>query len=464
MPRGSALASGRGDTEDYKLVRYRLRIGQRMPCHAFTRYGVLLLARGEVVATPTQLDRLLYPDIIFSNEPPPRLLPIIRKRQAALGIIEEDRADDEVAEEIKESPVEEALVTQPMDFEEPPPLVPFAEEIDSARSLHQETTYHVADLLAQVRAGRPLDLRETTRSVDRVLQSLQRNERAFASLLRLKDMDSYTFTHSIDTCVFSLLIARSSGTTKKLSAIGVGALLHDIGKTLVPVHLLRKVGPLTPSEWKLIQQHSISGTNLVKQSRGHLPEHIDAIAQHHERLDGSGYPLQLLGDQVSLIGRIVAIADVYDAMTSDRPYRASLGPPAAMRWIISQASKLFDLELVRAFIARVGIFPVGSLARLSTGELAVVIKVNAQALFKPIILAVSDANGMPLLKPSLINMAMPPFANTREIMNLEDPHAFDINVDEYLAAVPEEKIVELKERASDPETNLFPQSTFNKFA
>jgi len=441
-------ASNNNNPVRYDLLREGLRIGQKMPCHAFTRYGVLLLAQGEILATPTQLDRLSYPDVIFSIEPPPMLVDAIRERQAALGLIEDNRIARNFSGEMTPSVVGKELEDQPIEFEESALVVPFVEEISIAREIYQDTSFYVVDLLAQVRAGKPIDLYETTNLLMRVMDSLDRNERALASLLRLKDMDTYTFTHSINTCVFSMMLARHVKQNVNPKALAIGALLHDVGKTFLPAELLTKEDRLTPSEWNLIRTHPEAGVDIIKLVEGYQEEFAEPILQHHERLDGSGYPAQLKGDAISLMGRIVAIADMYDALTSDRPYRGALSPPTAMRCISSDAGVLFDLELVRTFIGIVGIFPVASLARMNTGELAIVVKVNPQAVLKPIILVISDASGTPLLKSQLINLAVPPYLNTKAIVGLEDARDFKIDVDECLASVSEESIAEAEGLAS----------------
>jgi putative nucleotidyltransferase with HDIG domain len=443
------MTTSKNDNPDrYDLLRKELRIGQKMPCHAFTRYGVLLLAQGEILATPTQLDRLSYPDVIFSNEPPPKLAAAIRERQVALGIIENSLLDTPLAEDKTASPAGKEFEDQSIDFEEGALVVPFVEEISIAREIYQDTSFYVVDLLAQVRAGKPIDLYETTNLLMRVMDSLDRNERALASLLRLKDMDTYTFTHSINTCVFSMMLARHVKQNVNPKALAIGALLHDVGKTFLPAELLSKEDRLTSSEWVLFRTHPEAGVDIIRQVEGYQEEFAEPILQHHEHLDGSGYPAQLRGEAISLMGRITAIADVYDSLTSDKPSGGPLSPPAAMRWISSQAGVLFDLELVRTFIGIVGIFPVASLARMNTGELALVVKVNPQAVLKPIILVISDANGTPLLKSQLINLAVPPYLNTKEIVGLEDAREFKIDVDECLASVSEQSIAEAEGLAS----------------
>jgi len=165
---------------------------------------------------------------------------------------------------------------------------------------------------------------------------------------------------------------------------------------------------------------------------------MDAVAQHHERLDGTGYPHGLNGEAFTVAGRIVALADVFDALTSDRPYRKRLNPPEAMRWIAEGAGKIYDPFLARLFISRVGVFPVGSLVRLNTGELSVVVKVNPNAIRRPLVFIISDAAGDPKGEPQLVDLAL--FDNEKnrlEIVEMEDPLDYRVDIDEYLGLSPE---------------------------
>ena len=428
VPRPDPRSSGEGDNRLGRLP-FNLAIGSEMPCHAFTD-KLLLLARGERIATATQLERLSRPDVVFSDAPPPRLAGVIEERQRALGILP-------------------PAVRSPEDGSAPPPdhspaaairaagRMPFDVEVLAARAIRREAMRQMRDLYEQARAGRPLDLQPARESVRHVVASLRRNEQAFASLLQLKSMDTYTYTHSVNTCVLSVVVAERTGLVHASEIVGLGALLHDIGKTRIPETVLQKPGKLNELEWNMMRQHPIFGLEIVGWPDVQ-PMVTEAISQHHERLNGSGYPEGLQGGAISPAGRLVAVADVYDAMTSDRPYHRASAAPDAMRWVCQYSGEAFDSQVVIAFVRAIGLFPVGSLVRLTTGELAVVATVNPAAIRRPTVLVVSTSGVTADTKPHLLDLSHgAPAIATREIVGLENPADYGLDTDVYLAMVSE---------------------------
>lgn len=456
-----ATASGSGDPPGE--VGLDIVVGCRMPCHAFTREGVLLLARGERVLNEAQVARLCLPDVLLCDEPPERLPVAVNtpqqapawdgaprdpepaappekeaKDQPPAPLLDLARTATAEAEKEPTEPLAE-IVVDPVKVEQP--SVAFDEEIVAARDLRSAAIHQVGCVLDQVRANRPVDLDRANAAVERVLESLLRNERAFASMLRLRRLDDYTFTHSVNCCVLAMMIARRSGVAENLRQIGLGGLLHDIGKVQLPADLLQKPDRLTRREWGLACRHPSLGADIVARSQRTPIRSIESVSQHHERLDGSGYPGHLTGGAVSLAGRLVGVADVYDAMTSDRTYRPAIPPPEAMRWIYGQAGTLFDARFVRALVGAVGLFPIGTLVRLKSGELAVVVDVSPRSPLRPIVLVVSDASGLPIGQPWLIDLSsMPASDGSRDIASTENAAALGIDVDEYLALLPEDQL------------------------
>jgi hypothetical protein len=220
--------------------------------------------------------------------------------------------------------------------------------------------------------------------------------------------------------------------------------MHDIGKTRIPVELLHKEGRLTEEEWHFMAQHPTLGLEIVEKSSGGAHCDRGAVIQHHERLNGTGYPLQLPDDKILLAGRIASIADVYDAMTSRRPYREAISPPETIRWIKEQSGVLFDPRLVQAFMAAVGVFPIGSLALLTTGEYGIVLSVNRQELLRPLVLVITEHGRIGDRRPRLLNLAHP---ESREaaaaIAGLVEPEFLGLEaeeIDRYLAQISEEQI------------------------
>jgi HD-GYP domain-containing protein (c-di-GMP phosphodiesterase class II) len=432
-----------------------------MPSHAFTREGVLLLARGKPLVSPAQLDRLFRPDVVLGETPPPRRPKPSPEKPSGFGNTFLQRPPLEDLEEAfadlstsQPPPEPESRAASPRRAPARPlpprPVVPFAQEVVAARRLRASAMRQVSRMIEAVEQGRPLDLGEAEATVQEILASLERNERAFASLLRLKSLDQYTFTHSVNCCLLATLVARQRGLGDRTREIGLGALLHDIGKVRLPVALLRKTESLTPEEWGLVYRHPTLGVETIQAASSPAgPCSLVAIDQHHERLDGSGYPGQRSGDNVGLDGRLVAIADVYDAMTSDRPYRPALQPAEVMHWLYREAGRLFDAQLVADLIAAIGLFPVGTLVRLAGGELAIVAKVNPLFPLRPVVLVISDRAGGPLVKPPLLDLSRPSTGDDHKIAGVESPLAHQVDIDALLSQVTEESLLALEADSLD---------------
>ncbi len=230
--------------------------------------------------------------------------------------------------------------------------------------------------------------------VELLIDDLAKNPRLMINVLDIRTHDDYTFAHSVNVCSFSLLVGMSMGLHNGvLRELGVGALMHDLGKTLIPSEILNKPGPLTPEEYECVKRHSTDGFNILRRQDeiSLLSAHV--AFQHHERQDGTGYPRGLEGDDVHLYARIVSVADVYDALASDRSYRARFLPHEAAEWLMANSGLMFDAEVVRLFLQKVAFYPVGSMVRLSNGFTGVVVDINQPMTTRPIIRLLTDPNG-----------------------------------------------------------------------
>lgn len=257
-----------------------------------------------------------------------------------------------------------------------------SKELDRARDLCQQAGTHMADLFRDARLGRTIDAQTTLPLVGEITASVQRHPAALLSIARLKTHDDYTYLHSVAVCTMMVALGRQLGLDEKIVRLaGHGGLLHDIGKATMPLDVLNKPGRLTDQEFEVIKRHPLAGASMLSEDCV-APEVRDVALHHHEKVDGSGYPHRLAGENISLFARMGAICDVYDAVTSNRVYKRAWDPATAMREIAKWQGH-FDKRLFQAFVKTVGIYPVGSLVRLASQRLAVVTEPNPGSLLKP---------------------------------------------------------------------------------
>jgi len=265
-------------------------------------------------------------------------------------------------------------------------------------------------LLSQTSQG-AASMRRAKRAVHTTIDVLLEDESSLLALAAIKDHDEYTFAHSVNVCIFSLAIGHSLGFHRScLAKLGVAALFHDIGKTAVPQDVLNKIGILDVNEWKTIREHTVMGVRqLSKMPRcnEHILHSLIVAFQHHINLDLSGYPAVPAYSSLDLFSRIVRIADTFDAMTTERPYRNKVySPYEAIRYLVSQAGSKFDPILVKAFARAIGVFPVGTVVRLSTGEVGIVVRRSHLSgdPNRPIMRVLLDGKGKPTPESRLIDL------------------------------------------------------------
>jgi len=422
-----------------------LVIGGVMPCHAFTD-KTLLLAQGERIGSALQLERLLRADVIFAQEPPPHLAGAVAERQRALGIAPSATSAPPprarpLSPPRQDGPADSELAAwMPPGWPVPAPRnrtrVPFHVEIAEAQNIHREALRQVRELTEQARNRRSLNLEPVYDTVGQVVTSLERNEQAFASLLWVKSRDDALHKHMINTCVLAAMLAEPAGLREHAQALALGALMHDIGKVCLPTEDLRGHDGLSAAQGEF-QEHPAIGAALA--ARCGLPAVVmEAISQHHERFDGCGYPLGLRGAAISPAGRVVAVANAYDALTAESPTHTRMLASEAMRAIAAQAGKAFDPQAVGSLVQAVGLFPVGSVVALSTGERAIVAALNASAIARPTVLVIANSPGDTNTKPYLLDLSQRSHLfSGREIVDMENPYCSDVDVVGCLAMVPE---------------------------
>lgn len=264
--------------------------------------------------------------------------------------------------------------------------VPLETELNRAAKLYAEAKALQQKAFDDIKAGRPLALEPMQNMATAFIDSVFRNQDALLCMSRIREKDAYLLEHSVNVSILMTVLARQL----KLDApiiheLATGALLHDLGKILVPDHILQKPGKLTDDEFVEMRRHVEYGYDVVKQMPGIAPRSLEVLIQHHERLDGRGYPHKLQGEQISLYGRMIAIVDTYDAITASRVYKDGFTSTHAFKILREAAGSGYDNVLVAEFIRAIGVFPVGTLVRLKSQRLGIVIQSGSGDPLRPVV-------------------------------------------------------------------------------
>ncbi len=262
--------------------------------------------------------------------------------------------------------------------------VEFAEEVRRAAALCNQARAAVTSLFAEARMGRVVYNEQCAELVNEIAGSVWRNPTALLSLARLKTHDDYSYMHSVAVSALMAALAKQLDLGEaQIRMAAKAGLLHDMGKAVMPLQILNKPGKLTDEEFAIIRTHPQQGHALLRTGESVDDAVLEVCLHHHEKMDGSGYPDKLAGDQISLFARMGAVCDVYDAITSNRPYKQGWDPAESIAKMAGWAKGHFDPVIFKAFVTSLGIYPVGSLVRLKSGLLAVVTQQNEQALTSP---------------------------------------------------------------------------------
>ncbi len=302
---------------------------------------------------------------------------------------------------------------------------PHREELATALDIKREADGIIHALLTDVRMGRQIRVDQLEPVVIRITDSILRNPGTLVSLCRLRQADRATFQHSVSSCALLIMFGHHLHLDRTLlHEAGLGGMLHDIGKMRVPNHILNKPGKLTEEESAIMRDHVRLGLETLGRTPGVSSQVMQVAAEHHERLNGSGYPRKLRGFQISPLGRMATIVDVYDAMTSIRIYHPGVEPADALQQLYQGNPGGFDEDLVEHFIQAIGIYPVGSLVRLESNRLAVVLEQNQGGLLRPVVRVVYDiSHGQPLA-PFDLDLSG---ADSDSVLGHEEPALWDLD-------------------------------------
>ena len=315
-----------------------------------------------------------------------------------------------------------------------PARTTLADEMQRAVNIRRQAVGLVRTVMQDARLGKAVELDNVSPVVQNITESILRNSGALMGLLRIKTKDDYTFLHSVSVCTLLVAFCRSRGMDDEtIYQAGIGGLLHDTGKALVPDHILNKAGRLTDEEFEIIRKHPRDGYDILRQTPeiGQIP--LDITLHHHERRDGSGYPDRQAEGQISELAQMAAIVDVYDAITSDRCYHKGMPAADALRKIYEWSKFHFSPTLTQEFMRCVGIYPVGTMVMLESGRLGVVVEPHESNLLTPKVNVFFNTRSQTYIRPELLDLSRAlGFGGGDKIVRHESPEKWRVDPNRFL--------------------------------
>ncbi|QXB54670.1 HD-GYP domain-containing protein [Aeromonas sp. FDAARGOS 1415] len=299
------------------------------------------------------------------------------------------------------------------------------------RRLYQEARELQGKFIRHLKAGEPIDITPLAAVAEEMVDTMFTHGDAMLCLARIRAKDAYLMEHSMNVAILLANFGRYLGLDRGvLKELTLGGLLHDVGKIMTPDAVLNKPGKLTDDEFRVMREHVVHSHDILIATAGITPTMLEVAANHHERLDGTGYPRRLKGDELSLYTRMSGIVDVYDAVTADRVYKQGMSPTQAFRILLKGINHHFDAELVTKFIKCMGVYPVGTLVMLSNQRLAIVMQRNEQQPLKPVVKVIYHAAHRHYLEVQWLDLARS--GGQESIENTVDPKEFDINLANFV--------------------------------
>ena len=305
------------------------------------------------------------------------------------------------------------------------PRVDVAQEAARAIKICARSKQAVTSMFQEARMGKALNAEDALPIVEEISTSAMRNPGALISLARLKNKDDYTYMHSVAVCALMVSLARQLGLDEaQTRQAGLAGLLHDVGKMMIPLEILNKPSKLTDAEFEAVKSHPVQGHKILLEGKGINEVALDVCLHHHEKVDGRGYPEKLTNEQISLYAKMGAVCDVYDAITSNRPYKNGWEPAESIRKMAEWSNGHFDPAIFQAFVKNIGIYPVGSLVKLESDRLGVIIEQTEKSLLTPKVKVFFSIKADTRIVPEILDLSKP--ACKDRITSHEDPAKWKI--------------------------------------
>lgn len=307
-------------------------------------------------------------------------------------------------------------------------------EWGNAKEIFKTSASIISQTIFSIRDGQQINADYFDEAAKAISRSIMRNKDALTWLGKVRNQNSYLYEHSVNSATLMGIFAQAYGLPiLEVEQCITGALLHDLGEAQINQEFFERAGPLTPTEYAQVKEHVNIGLDLIKDLPDISPIARNIVHQHHERIDGSGYPSGLKGEQISLHGRMFAIVDTYDAVTNNRCYKEAIPSSFGMRTLLELSKTHFDEALVHQFIKCMGVYPTGSLVRLNNGFLAVVIAQNIVSPIKPLVKVIYSTKNKAYIEPKMIDLSKG--AGDFKIVKYENPNDYSIDIDKFM---PEE--------------------------
>ena len=307
--------------------------------------------------------------------------------------------------------------------------ISISQEENRARAIYKEGTVIIRKMMEDVRLGKQVEVESVNPLAEKIIQSIFRNPHALTGISRIKTKDEYTFMHCVSVTGLMVMFARNQGLSEEeIHDVAIGSLVHDVGKIMVPDKVLNKPGKLSVDEFTIMKDHVTYSREILQDNPGISQTALDVAVLHHERMDGSGYPLGLSGDEISLVGQMSAIVDVYDALTSVRVYKDAWEPTLALKKMIEWSPGHFSRELVMQFVQCLGIYPVGSLVEMESGRVGTVLEQNEDML-RPKLRIIYNAKKKCYVKVVDVDLAK---EKNDKILSAVSPKEYNIDLSKFL--------------------------------